>query len=111
MGALQTFEASLRHAVRERQAATVGGGYFTYQELEKVLGEIMALRAEVAALSVNAHDDYRAIERKDALLRRAREALGETRVNPEDYDFGPAYEGAKRRRHEVLMAIKQELSQ
>lgn len=54
MSALQTFEASLRHAVRERQAATVGGGHFTHQELEEVLSEIEALRNAKAQLEAMA---------------------------------------------------------
>lgn len=54
MGALQTFEASLRHAVRERQAATVGGGHFTHQELKEVLSEIEALRNAKAQLEAMA---------------------------------------------------------
>lgn len=53
---------------------------------------------------------HAAIERKDALLRQSREVLKEIRVNSADYDFGPAYEGTKRRQYEVLIAIKQELA-
>ena len=63
--------------------------------------------AALAELERTQHTD---LERKDALLKQAREVLWETRVNPEDYDFGPAYEGAKRHRHEVLKTITKELA-
>lgn len=73
------------------------------------LGHPLAEEAQQAAALLRTQ--HAAIERKDALLGQVREVLREIRVNSEDYDFGPAYEGARRRRYEVLIAIKKELSQ
>ena len=72
------------------------------------LGHPLAEEAQQAAALLRTQ--RAALERKNALLGQVREVLRELRVNPEGYDFGPAYEGAIRRRHEVLIAIKQELA-
>lgn len=74
MTILNTLLANMRHAVRDRQDATIGGGYFTYKELKQAVIEIDALR----------------------------ESLKECEPRPDAFDFGPAYEGAVARRKAAL---------
>jgi len=47
---------------------------------------------------------------KDEALKRALEMLEELNVAPQDYDFGPAYEGAKQRRKKAITAVKEALA-
>lgn len=45
-----------------------------------------------------------------SVLKTALEALEETTVNPGDYDFGPSFEGAKKRQKKAITALRKALA-
>lgn len=47
---MKTFIANLKHAIRNREPVSIGGGYFSHDELKSLVSELEAFEARSQAL-------------------------------------------------------------